>query len=84
MPGIRKTLSDVGETVYDALSSPKTTLAWTATAVGAPAFVIGVLLLVVGTVGLLSPLIGHAGVIGLLALMGLAGAALGTTLPDAE
>ncbi|MEJ2382771.1 MAG: MFS transporter [Xanthomonadales bacterium] len=44
--------------------------------------VIGVLLLLVGTVGLLTPLIGHAGVIGLLALMGLAGAALGATLPD--
>jgi hypothetical protein len=46
--------------------------------------VIGVLLLLVGTVGLLTPLIGHAGVIGLLALMGLAGAGLGATLPAAE
>ena len=46
--------------------------------------VIGVLLLVVGTAGLLTPLIGHAGVIGLLALMGLAGAALGLTLPQTE
>ena len=46
--------------------------------------VIGVLLLVVGTVGLLAPLIGHAGVIGLLALMGLAGAGLGMTLPETE
>jgi MFS family permease len=46
--------------------------------------VIGVLLLVVGTVGLLAPLIGHGGVIGLLAVMGLAGAALGMTLPATE
>ena len=46
--------------------------------------VIGVLLLVVGSVGALTPLIGNAGVIGLLALMGLAGAALGTTLPNTE
>ena len=45
---------------------------------------VGVLLLLVGTVGLLTPLIGHAGVIGLLALMGLAGAVLGATLPDTE
>ncbi|MBT8079709.1 MAG: MFS transporter [Gammaproteobacteria bacterium] len=44
--------------------------------------VIGVLLLMVGAVGALSPLIGNDGVIGLLALMGLAGAAYGTTLPD--
>ena len=83
MPDIKKTLSGVGETVYealtdeedaricddideaacherplsfllilvssfltklgDALSSPKTTLAWAATAVGAPAFVLGFL-----------------------------------------
>lgn len=43
--------------------------------------VIGVLLLLVGTVGILAPVIGNGGVIGLLALMGLAGAALGTTLP---
>lgn len=44
---------------------------------------IGVLLLVVGSVGALAPMIGNAGVIGLLALMGLGGAALGATLPDA-
>jgi hypothetical protein len=46
--------------------------------------VIGVLLLVVGSVGALTPVIGNAGVIGLLALMGLAGAALGATLPNTE
>lgn len=46
--------------------------------------VIGVLLLVVGVVGTLTPLIGNAGVIGLLALMGLAGAVLGSTLPRVE
>ena len=46
--------------------------------------VIGVLLLVVGSVGALAPLIGNAGVIGILALMGLAGAALGATLPEVE
>lgn len=46
--------------------------------------VIGVLLLLVGSVGALTPLIGNAGVIGLLAMMGLAGAFLGTTLPDTE
>ena len=39
--------------------------------------VIGVCLLLVGTVGLLTPLIGLSGVIGLLALMGLLGAVLG-------
>lgn len=44
---------------------------------------IGVLLLAAGSVGALVPLIGNAGVIGLLALTGLAGALLGTTLPDA-
>ncbi|MGB5256997.1 MAG: MFS transporter [Woeseiaceae bacterium] len=43
---------------------------------------IGILLLLVGSVGMLTPIIGNAGVIGLLALMGLAGAALGTVLPD--
>lgn len=46
--------------------------------------VIGVLLLFVGSVGVLAPVIGNGGVIGLLALMGLAGAALGTTLPNTE
>jgi hypothetical protein len=46
--------------------------------------VIGLLLLVVGAVGMLTPLIGNGGVIGLLALMGLAGALLGTTLPQVE
>ena len=43
--------------------------------------VIGVLLLVVGTVGSLARLIGHGGVIGLLAVTGLAGAALGLINP---
>ncbi len=46
--------------------------------------IIGVLLLFVGAVGALAPVIGNDGVIGLLALMGLAGAAYGTTLPDVE
>ncbi|MFK8054471.1 MAG: MFS transporter, partial [Woeseiaceae bacterium] len=46
--------------------------------------VIGILLLVVGTVGLLVPVIGNSGVILLLATMGLAGAALGTSLPETE
>ncbi|MEO1319468.1 MAG: MFS transporter, partial [Pseudomonadota bacterium] len=45
---------------------------------------IGVLLLVVGSTGALAVYIGADGVLGLLALMGLAGAALGTTLPDVE
>ena len=44
--------------------------------------VIGVLLLFIGSVGALVPTIGSDGVIGLLALMGLAGAALATTLPE--
>lgn len=43
---------------------------------------IGVLLLVVGSIGALAPLISNAGVIGLLALMGLTGAILGSYLPD--
>ena len=41
--------------------------------------VIGVLLLLVGSVGALSPIIGNAGIIALLAFMGLAGALLGLT-----
>jgi MFS family permease len=45
---------------------------------------IGILLLLVGSIGSLSPLIGNAGVIAVLALMGLAGAALGLLLPDVE
>ncbi len=44
--------------------------------------VIGVLLLLVGSVGALAPIIGNAGVIGLLTLMGLCGAAFGNTLPE--
>ncbi len=46
--------------------------------------VIGLLLLVVGAVGALTPILGNDGVIGLLALMGLVGAAYGTQLPDVE
>jgi hypothetical protein len=46
--------------------------------------VIGVLLLLTGSVGALAPLIGHAGVIAVLALMGLAGAVFGLQLPDVE
>ena len=46
--------------------------------------VIGVLLLLVGSVGALSPVIGNAGVIAVLALMGLAGALLGTSLPETQ
>lgn len=46
--------------------------------------VIGVLLLLVGSVGALAPLIGNAGVIALLAMMGMAGAVLGMTLPETE
>lgn len=38
--------------------------------------------LVVGSVGALAPLIGNAGVIALLALLGLAGAAFGLVLPE--
>jgi hypothetical protein len=44
--------------------------------------VIGVLLLLVGSVGALAPVIGNAGVIALLAFMGLAGALLGMSLPE--
>ena len=46
--------------------------------------VIGVLLLLVGTVGALTPLVGNDGVIVLLAGMGLAGALLGTRLPQTQ
>jgi hypothetical protein len=46
--------------------------------------VIGVLLLVVGSIGLLVPMIGNAGVIACLAAMGLAGAALGAALPGVQ
>ena len=44
--------------------------------------VIGVLLLVVGSVGLLTPVVGNDGVIGLLALMGAAGVAMSWSLKD--
>jgi len=43
---------------------------------------IGVLLLVVGSVGALAPIITNAGVIALLATMGLGGAIMATTLPE--
>ncbi len=46
--------------------------------------VIGVLLLLVGSVGALAPLITNGGVVLLLAAMGLGGALLGTTLPETE
>ncbi len=46
--------------------------------------VIGVLLLLTGSVGALAPVITHAGVIALLALMGLAGAAFALKLPEVE
>lgn len=46
--------------------------------------VIGVLLLIVGSVGALSPVIGNAGIIALLAFMGLAGAVLGMSLPETQ
>ena len=46
--------------------------------------VIGVMLLLVGSVGTLVPVIGNAGVIALLAFMGLAGALLGMSLPETE
>ncbi|NNE04204.1 MAG: MFS transporter [Xanthomonadales bacterium] len=45
---------------------------------------IGVLLLLVGSVGALVPFIGNSGIIGLLALMGMGGAILGRTLPETE
>ena len=46
--------------------------------------VIGVLLLLVGAIGALAPIVGNDGVIGLLALMGFAGAMYGTTLSNVE
>ena len=46
--------------------------------------VIGVVLLLVGGVGALTPLIGNHGVIALLSLMGLAGALLGVGLPETQ
>ncbi len=45
---------------------------------------IGVLLLLAGSVGVLAPWISNAGVIALLAMMGLAGAVAGATLRDVE
>ena len=45
---------------------------------------IGLLLLLAGGVGVLAPLIGNGGVIGVLAVMGLAGALFGLRLPDVE
>ncbi len=44
--------------------------------------VIGVLLLLVGSVGALASVIGMSGVIAVLALMGLAGAIVGQSLPE--
>ena len=44
--------------------------------------VIGLLLLVAGSIGALAPVIGHAGVIAVLAGMGLLGAVSGLRLPD--
>jgi len=44
--------------------------------------VIGVMLLAVGALGALAPLIGNAGMIGLLAAMGVAGALLSSTLKE--
>ena len=46
--------------------------------------VIGVVLLLVGSVGVLAPVIGNHGVIALLSLMGLAGAVLGAGLPETQ
>ena len=45
---------------------------------------IGVLLLVVGSIGTLAPVIGYGGIIGVLALMGLGGSIVGTLLPEVE
>ena len=46
--------------------------------------VIGVLLLMVGSIGILTPLITIVGVIALLSLMGFAGAIFGLSLPEVE
>ena len=46
--------------------------------------IIGVVLLLVGSIGALAPLTGVDGVIALLALIGLAGAVLGTQLPETQ
>ena len=46
--------------------------------------VIGVLLLLAGSVGALAPVVGNAGIIALLALMGLAGALLALSLPETQ
>lgn len=46
--------------------------------------VIGVLLLVVGSIGALASVIGPAGVIGVLSLLGFGGAAMGFSLPNVE
>ena len=44
--------------------------------------VIGVMLLLVGSLGAIAPIIGNVGMIGLLALMGVTGAMLTATLKD--
>jgi hypothetical protein len=44
--------------------------------------VIGVLLLAVGAVGALVPVVGHAGVIAILSLLGFAGALMSARLPE--
>jgi MFS family permease len=46
--------------------------------------VIGVMLLLVGGIGALSPVIGNHGVIALLSIMGLAGAVFGIGLPESQ
>ena len=46
--------------------------------------VIGVLLLLVGSIGALAPIISTSGVIGVLSVMGLLGAVLGTRLPEVQ
>jgi MFS family permease len=45
---------------------------------------IGILLLIVGSIGALAPVMGNDGVIGLLAMMGLAGALYGRSLPEID